>query len=95
MVVGTPEVRTGASTEVGFVTFGFMDPFPVQVTPEVNVERAQAAALVRATATKYTHRNTSTPILLFKIWGRDRSWEKDNKSPLKTNHREVITMQGC
>lgn len=46
VVVGTPEVRTVAGTEVGFVTFGLVDPFPVEVTPEVNVERAQAAALV-------------------------------------------------
>lgn len=46
MVVGTPEVRTVASTEVGFVTFRLMDPLPVEVTPEVDVERAQAAALV-------------------------------------------------
>lgn len=46
MVVGAPEVRTVASAEVGFVTFGFVDPFPVEVTPEVDVERAQAAALV-------------------------------------------------
>lgn len=46
MVVGAPEVRTVAGTEVGLVTFGLVDPFPVEVTPEVNVERAQAAALV-------------------------------------------------
>lgn len=46
VVVGTPEVRTSACTEVGFVTFGFMDPFPVEVSSEVNVERAQATALV-------------------------------------------------
>lgn len=46
VVVGTPEIRTVASTEVGFVTFGLMDPFPVEVTPEVDVERAQATALV-------------------------------------------------
>ena len=46
VVVGTPEVRTAAGTEVGFVTFGLMDPLPVEVPPEVDVERAQAAALV-------------------------------------------------
>lgn len=46
VVVGTPEVRTVAGTEVGFVSFGLVDPFPVEVTPEVDVERAQAAALV-------------------------------------------------
>lgn len=57
MVVGTPEVRTVARAEVGFVTFGLMDPLPVEVTSEVNVERAQAAALVRATDTQ--RRNTA------------------------------------
>lgn len=46
MVVGAPEVRTVASTEVGFITFGLVDPFPVEVTSEVDVERAQATALV-------------------------------------------------
>ena len=46
MVVGAPEVRTAAGTEVGFVTFGLMDPFPVEVPPEVDVERAQAAGQV-------------------------------------------------
>lgn len=46
MVVGTPDVRTVAGTEVGFVTLGLMDPLPVEVAPEVYVERAQAAALV-------------------------------------------------
>lgn len=49
VVVGAPEVRTVAGTEVGFVTFWLVDPLPVEVTPEVDVERAQAAALVRAT----------------------------------------------
>lgn len=38
VVVGTPEIRTVSRTEVGFVTFGLMDPFPVEVTPEVDVE---------------------------------------------------------
>ena len=46
MVVCTPEVRAVASTEVGFVTFGLVDPLPVEVTSEVDVERAQAAALI-------------------------------------------------
>lgn len=46
VVVGTPEVRTVAGTEVGFVSLGLVDPFPVEVTPEVDVERAQTAALV-------------------------------------------------
>lgn len=46
VVVCTPEVRTAAGTEVGFVTFGLVDPFPIEVPSEVDVERAQAAALV-------------------------------------------------
>lgn len=46
MVVCTPEVRAVASTEVGLITFRLVDPLPVEVTPEVDVERAQAAALV-------------------------------------------------
>lgn len=48
MVVGAPQIRTVSGTEVGFVTFGLMDPLPVEVAPEVDVERAQAAAVVRA-----------------------------------------------
>lgn len=55
VVVGAPEVRTVASTEVRFVAFGLMDPLPVEVTPEVDVERAQAAALVRAAETHKRH----------------------------------------
>lgn len=46
VVVGTPEIRTVSSTEVGLVTLGLMDPLPVEVPPEVDVERAQAASLV-------------------------------------------------
>lgn len=46
MVVGAPEVWAVARTEVGFITFGLVDPFPVEVTSEVDVERAQATALV-------------------------------------------------
>lgn len=46
VVVGAPEVRAVASTEVGFITFGLVDPFPVEVTSEVDVERAQATTLV-------------------------------------------------
>ena len=67
VVVGTPEVRTVASTEVGFVTFGLMDPFPVEVPPEVDVERAQAAALVRAPEIQHTHTqgDISVPALRF------------------------------
>lgn len=38
VVVGAPEIRTVSRTEVGFVTFGLVDPFPVEVTPEVDVE---------------------------------------------------------
>lgn len=40
MVVGAPEVRTVTGTEVGFIAFGLVDPFPVEVTSEVDVERA-------------------------------------------------------
>lgn len=72
MVVGAPEVRTVAGTEVGFVTFWLVDPLPVEVTPEVDVERAQAAALVRATET-HTHTHTicsSAPTLLFSVMGK-------------------------
>lgn len=60
MVVGTPEVRTVSCTEVGFVTFGLVDPFPVEVAPEVDVERAQAASLVGATETQHAHTQTHT-----------------------------------
>lgn len=48
VVVGAPEVRTVAGTEVGLITFGLVDPFPVKVSPKVDVERPQAAALVWA-----------------------------------------------
>lgn len=54
MVVGAPEVRTVASTEVGFITFGLVDPFPVEVTSEVDVERAQATTLVGAAEIRHT-----------------------------------------
>lgn len=87
VVVGTPEVRTATGAEVGFVTFGLVDPFPVEVPPEVDVERAQAAALVWATETQHTHRNIQTPILLVHRLGQEPkagSWENDNGSPLKT-----------
>lgn len=60
MVVGTPEVRTVSCTEVGFVTFGLVDPFPVEVAPEVDVKRAQAAALVGAPEIQRTHTHTET-----------------------------------
>lgn len=53
MVVGAPDVRTVAGTEVGFVAFGLVDPLPVEVPPEVDVERAQAAALVRAAGNRH------------------------------------------
>ena len=67
VVVGTPEVRTVAGTEVGVVTFWLVDPLPVEVTPKVNVERAQAAALIGATET-YTHtKYISAPVLLCEV----------------------------
>lgn len=61
MVVGAPEVRTVPGTEVGFVTFGLMDPFPVEVSPEVDVKRAQAAALVRAAGIQQTQTHMNNP----------------------------------
>ena len=51
VVVGAPEVRTVAGTEVGFVTFWLVDPLPLEVIPEVNVELVQAAALICTTET--------------------------------------------
>lgn len=39
MIVCTPQVGTIASTEIGFVAFWFMDPFPVKVPTKVNVQR--------------------------------------------------------
>lgn len=55
MVVDAPEVWTVASAEIGFVPFWLVDPLPVEVAPEVDVERAQAAALIWATE---THKGT-------------------------------------
>ena len=46
MVVGAPEIGAAACAEVGLVALGFVDPLPVEVAPEVDVERAQAAALL-------------------------------------------------
>lgn len=62
MVVGAPEVWTAAGTEVGFVTFWLMDPLPVEVTPEVDIKRAQAAALIRTTK---SHKHTQTRKMQF------------------------------
>jgi len=45
VVVGAPEIGAAARAEVSLVAFGFVDPLPVEVTPEVDVQRAQAAAL--------------------------------------------------
>lgn len=38
--VCAPQIRTGSCTEVGVVTFRFMDPPPAQILLEVDVERA-------------------------------------------------------
>lgn len=78
VVVGAPEVRTVAGTEVGFVTFWLVDPLPVEVTPEVDVERAQAAALVRATET-HTHTQYVVQLPPFS----SVSWENYHRSPSK------------
>ena len=93
MVVGAPDVRTVAGAEVGFVAFGLVDPLPVEVPPEVDVERAQTAALLRATDTQHTHTqgNISTAIVLFLGQGhgpKAGSWEYDNGSALKQRPSE-------
>lgn len=57
VVVDAPEVRTVAGAEIGFVPFWLVDPLPVEVPPEVDVERAQAAALIRASETRKSRQN--------------------------------------
>lgn len=44
--VGTPQIRTSTSTEVGLVALRLMDPPPAQVLLKVDVERAQAAVVL-------------------------------------------------
>ena len=46
VVVCAPQVGAAACAEVGLVAFGLVDPLPVEVAPEVDVERTQAAALL-------------------------------------------------
>lgn len=50
--VCTAEVWTRAWAEVGIVALRFMDPFPAQVLPEVNVQRAHAAVLLQIATTR-------------------------------------------
>lgn len=35
-----PQIRTRSCTEVGVITFRFMDPLPAQIIPEIDVEKA-------------------------------------------------------
>uniref|UniRef100_A0A8C0VBH4 Heterogeneous nuclear ribonucleoprotein U like 1 n=1 Tax=Cyanistes caeruleus TaxID=156563 RepID=A0A8C0VBH4_CYACU len=44
--VGAPDVRAGPPAEVGHVATGLVDPFPLQVPAEVDVQRPHAAALL-------------------------------------------------
>lgn len=68
VVVGAPEVRTVAGAEIGSVTSWLVDPLPLEVIPEVDIELMQAAALICATETKkYRHTKcNSAPIMLCK-----------------------------
>lgn len=50
--VWAPQVGTGPRAVVGIVTARFVDPLPVQVTSEINVEPANTAALLRVPVTK-------------------------------------------
>lgn len=48
--VGAPQVRAGPGAVVGIVAAGLMDPLPVQITAEIYVEPANAAALLCVSA---------------------------------------------
>lgn len=50
--ISTAEVWAGTGAEVGIVALRFMDPFPTQIMPEVNVERAYTAVLLLIATTK-------------------------------------------
>lgn len=50
--VRAPQVRTRPRAVVSVVTAGLVDPFPVQVAAEVDVEPANAAALLCVSRTK-------------------------------------------
>lgn len=88
VVVGAPEIRTVTGAEIGFVTFWLVDPLPVQVPPEVDVERAQAAALIRPSG-KHKRRHTkwlcSFPFCSAGLRQRPKagSWENYNRLPPK------------
>lgn len=49
--VRAPQVRTRSRAVVGVVATGLVDPLPVQVPAEVDVQFAHAAALLRVPAT--------------------------------------------
>lgn len=49
--VRAPQVGTRPRAVVGVVAAGLVDPLPVQVPPEVDVEFADAAALLRVPVT--------------------------------------------
>lgn len=53
--VRAPQVGTGPRAVVSIVTTRLVDPFPVQVTAEVDVEPANAAALLGISLTKHRH----------------------------------------
>ena len=55
--IRAPQVRAGPGAVVGIVTTGLMNPLPVQVTPEVDVEPANTAAFLCVSVTR-THKNS-------------------------------------
>lgn len=95
VVVGAPEIRAAAGTEVGFVAFGLVDPLPVEVSPEVDVERSQAAALVWAIETQ---RHAVTPILLFNLRSEGPrvghgKWQWVTESLWRNSRQKKMTVQ--
>lgn len=63
--VWAPQVRAGPGTVVSIVTTGLMDPLPVQVTSEVDVEPANTAALLCVSVTRITNSNLINPLARF------------------------------
>ena len=55
--IGAPQVWAGPGAVVGIITTRLMDPLPVQVTPEINVELTYTAVLLRVSV-KRLHNNS-------------------------------------
>lgn len=59
--IWAPQVRAGPRAVVCIVTTGLMDPLPVQVTAEVDVELANTAAILRVSVMRMTNNSAISP----------------------------------